>query len=586
MGALCARAILAGLLLALGAAPALAGAKLSRGNAAFTNTGVEPSASGSVSFDLAPKRPTRPWLLFRFAGLAPGASYELRALGVTEKAFVAGATGAAKLRLRKSALDFDVRDQALSVVRAGADVLTLSLTGSAAASGRTHAEKAKLARTSLAPKKAKGFATLRVERGSPRLTVQTRKLALGTYDVFVDGVARGTLTVKGRLRKGSLTLDPTTSPPLDFEAYGARIDVAAGAEVYLTGVLETPVRNVTLCGESRLATALLTQTGSGDGHAVLRRRADCERSLVVTLADVAEGDYDVLVGGVPRGVLTASLDPYTLRVTGRLAFEGEPDDAGELPLDFDPTGAPIAAVSGGDAWEGTLASGGASCDAERIDVALDPPTPGYASGLARFDQDADCEQELWLEVEDVAEGTCDVVVGGVTRGQFATAFDPVSGAVRGGLAFETLPEDPGEEALDFDPRGQLVELVVGGATVVRGSLAASGPTLHCSELERWAPLLPTGSPPALGSGRLRVDPNCRHVFRVEIANVPAGVYRLFVAGGLRGTFVAFDPGGGATGAIEFDTHDPTKPLLDFDPRGQRLEVLDASDTVVLTRIYP
>ena len=75
-----------------------------------------------------------------------------------------------------------------------------------------------------------------------------------------------------------------------------------------------------------------------------------------------------------------------------------------------------------------------------------------------------------VALDDVTPDTYDVFVGGVDVGDLA-AVDSGSGG-DGMLAFDTDPDDPGDQLLDFDPRGQLVEvrLQSDGSLVMSGSL--------------------------------------------------------------------------------------------------------------------
>ena len=54
-------------------------------------------------------------------------------------------------------------------------------------------------------------------------------------------------------------------------------------------------------------------------------------------------------------------------------------------------------------------------------------------------------------------GDYDIRVGGVHRGTFTTAN--VGGEVEGQIEFDSDPDEPGELLLDFDPSGQLTEIL-------------------------------------------------------------------------------------------------------------------------------
>ena len=76
-------------------------------------------------------------------------------------------------------------------------------------------------------------------------------------------------------------------------------------------------------------------------------------------------------------------------------------------------------------------------------------------------------------------------------------------------------------------------------------------------------------------------------FSVEIEDVPAGSYDLSVGGEIVGTLqAAVDFDGTVRGELEFrDPVEPGKILLDFDPRGKQIDVLEGG-TVVLETLFP
>jgi hypothetical protein len=88
-------------------------------------------------------------------------------------------------------------------------------------------------------------------------------------------------------------------------------------------------------------------------------------------------------------------------------------------------------------------------------------------------------------------------------------------------------------------------------------------------------------------GEARWDMNTHRVeFSVEIEDVPAGAYTLRVADQQVGVINAFAMHGEVYGRIQF--RDPQvygREPLDFEPRGQKLEVLQAG-TVVLEVEFP
>jgi hypothetical protein len=90
------------------------------------------------------------------------------------------------------------------------------------------------------------------------------------------------------------------------------------------------------------------------------------------------------------------------------------------------------------------------------------------------------------------------------------------------------------------------------------------------------------------SGDARLEPRMdRSDFSVEIEDVPVGPYDLRIGGSVVGTIeVQMFPDGSVEGELEFrDPVEPGKLPLDFDPRGQQIEVFEGS-TVILETLFP
>lgn len=79
----------------------------------------------------------------------------------------------------------------------------------------------------------------------------------------------------------------------------------------------------------------------------------------------------------------------------------------------------------------------------------------------------------------------------------------------------------------------------------------------------------------------------RTEFKVEVADVPVGMYSLLVGGVERGIIDVTETDDGTAGEIKFqDPADDEDDLpLDFDRRGETVEILDAG-TVIFTVEFP
>ena len=169
-----------------------------------------------------------------------------------------------------------------------------------------------------------------------------------------------------------------------------------------------------------------------------------------------------------------------------------------------------------------------------------------------------------------------LLVDGVKKARFRSE----SGEAK--LKYSTKPFDD-EKLLDFDPRASLVSIKDDSDSVLDTVFNSEGDS-NQSRIKEITALKPTAlAPGGKGEARYRREDG-RSRFKVEIEDVPMGDYDLYVAGILRGTIMV---GGKGEGEIEFDT-DPDEPgevLLDFDPRGQLIEVRQGG-TTYLSRTFP
>ena len=255
--------------------------------------------------------------------------------------------------------------------------------------------------------------------------------------------------------------------PLDFDPFGALVQVAQGSTIVLSGTMLAGAPGVSVCTPSE-ATTPLTNLGvdpDGSGDTRVRTMTDCDRDFQVEIEEVPVGAYEVMVGGVVRGTLTVvDVDGET---EGELEFDTDADEPGELPLDFDPVGQTVEVRQGATVFFSNVvgAPGGPGTCGEVLDEPdlTNVGPDGDADGKARFRQELDCDRDFRVEAEDLPVGDYEVVVGGIVRGTLTVA-DLGGGVFEGELELDNEPDQPGELLLDFDPRGLLVE-VRQGATV-------------------------------------------------------------------------------------------------------------------------
>ncbi len=411
-----------------------------------------------------------------------------------------------------------------------------------------------MANTGLTPA-ASGKARFQEAANRTDFSVEAEDLAVGDYIVRVDGTSRGTLnvhTVPGGT-EGELEFRSPVEPGkvlLDFDPRGKLVEIAQGTSVYLTttlgtgaGVTPPPGGNPPPAGNGLYELVVEPQGNDGaELHAKLVQRT--ERSdFSVELEDVPTGSYTLRVGGADQ----ATFDVITVPggTTGEVEFRN-PVEAGKEPLDFDPRGqlvealrggqvvisglfpnAPTGPVNGGGSGGGNddngddngddhgggsgggdddNGSGGGGDDhgggtggggddngggsggggdddngggsggggdddngnpggTPPVSIAITLTSTGAdrdANGTATYEQTGD-EKEFEVEIQDVDDGSYDLKIGGTSRGTLVTSRG------RAKLRF-AAPTRSDRLPLDFDPRGQRIEVSRDGTLYLQGTL--------------------------------------------------------------------------------------------------------------------
>jgi len=240
-------------------------------------------------------------------------------------------------------------------------------------------------------------------------------------------------------------------------------------------------------------------------------------------------------------------------------------------------------------------SGGISDDTpghgrpEELEVALEPAREGITGkGKAKFWQRPD-RSDFHVSAEDLPDAEYTIEVCGAPVGSLLV--ESGSGETR----FRS-PQTEGTEDLAFDPRNCLIELHDGAGAVL---------TTGDDVLSEKAHGQPGGGDHGGGNSEIEVGFDNTGViggasgeasfrekmnsveFEVEVEDLPAGPYSLIVDGDGKGTIEVVADGDDLRGKLRFS--DPQKEdrlLLDFDPRGEWIEVVDAADAVVLEVLFP
>ena len=484
-------AVAVGSLVLLSGVAARAGSEKSQISTRLDDTGTAPGAAGSVKVKFSEKKSG---LDLKVSGLEPETEYEVEVEGMPQASFTTKKSGKASVKFRSNAnakqepLDFDPRGKTLSISDGVDDVLDVSLDGDSLDDNSKLNEQTNIAVTSLAPG-AEVKASYRLKNGRRDFKIEAHGLAAGSYDVFVGGLLRGVLVTSGAKGSGEVEFrdpvgDDASKLPLDFDPTGQEITVAQGANIFATGPFLAQIPSVNVCTESDTEVALVAQPGApaGSGKAKLETGDDCKRAFEVELEDVPVGSYDLLVDGVLRGTIEVVTDAGGTR--GKIEFEGlgsGSDEIEELPLDFDPSTSMIEIADSGDPtvlFSGNMANGtppGPSACTEppsEIRVALfnDGTADPDAKGDARYRVRDDCSVDFRVEIEKLPAGEYDLIVNGFNRGTIAVSL--VNTDFQGEIEFRN-PVESGKILLEFDPRGQLVEVRQGATTFLSRNFPAS-----------------------------------------------------------------------------------------------------------------
>jgi hypothetical protein len=280
-------------------------------------------------------------------------------------------------------------------------------------------------------------------------------------------------------------------------------------------------------------------------------------------------------------------------------------------LGFDPRGKRIAVSDGNEDRLSAVVDGPGEPPWSHVleDAGIpasDPAEPGQVRGVYRTTPFG-C-RIFNLSLRGVAPGTYQVRVDGVLAGEIETdagrqaTLRLQSPAFPGGLCLD-LPgwgaggrsKSGASAPLDLEPRGARVEVVRDGEVLfagpMRARVAVPEETEVCSAVDIEVDLNPTHWFGAGDASMKSKDEACDHEFRVTARHLPVANYELWVAGSMVGTVPVRNWPGESRGEGHFDSvpDEPGELLLDFDPRGQPLEVrrpMTPPPAVYLEALFP
>lgn len=204
---------------------------------------------------------------------------------------------------------------------------------------------------------ADGDTRFRVKSDCDRdFQVEVEDLPAGSYEVLVGGVVRGTVNVVdlgAGVVQGEIEFDTDVDEPgevlLDFDPVGKLVEVRQGGTVYLSSTVGAGAPGS--CGFEDVEPDLVS-TGvdpDADGKARFRQETDCDRDFRVEVEDLAVGSYGLAVAGIVRGAIQV-VDTGAGDTEGELEFDSDPDEPGEILLDFDPRGKLVEVRQGGTVY--------------------------------------------------------------------------------------------------------------------------------------------------------------------------------------------------------------------------------------------
>jgi len=563
----------------------------------LTNTGADDDASGRVISKLGTKQSE---LLVQVARLAPSTAHEIEVGGIVEATFTTDKKGRATVKFKTSkpgkgpALDFDPRGKLLRVLAGDDSVLEASLSSVDEPAGAAMQERINL--SSVAGAAGKATAEYRLDKkGRRTFKVELQRAGAGPFELFVGGQKRGDFTtVRGISRiKFGAGGDDAGVLPLDFDPRGQVVDVVQAGTILFSSELAAQANGVNVSTPKLSASAIPATGAAGSGHAEAKLRIDdrARKHFSVEIEDVPAGTYDLLVDGVD--VADIVVQTIAGKTKGEVEFTSGDDDADELPLTFDPAGKTLTVSQGNTVFFGgpfnSTTGGGTGTPAPEPPSTLEESLASTgldsdAHAGAGYEVDDRGRHKFSVEVEDVPAGSYTLTVAGVVRGTIRAAAS--SGDVKGELEFESKVE-AGHRPLNFDPRGQLIE--ISSATgvffshLLGSGSSTGGGSATVTPFETTVPLLNAGvDGNATAFAQLKQKSTAKLSFEVEAEDLDLGSYDLLVGGTVRGTLTVVADGSGTRGQIEFESE---SGQLNFTVSGQEIAIQKAG-VVYFSRVFP
>lgn len=451
----------------------------------LTISGTDLDARGTVSGTFGTTRST---MTVTASKLDPSASCEFVVDGIVEGVGTSSRTGALTLRFRApnyrgyQRLDFDPRGKSMQLKVNGATVLSGVFSGNGEDPKTTVSELARL-KNMVSGSKSRASATYtRNSAGVATFSVAVTSAPIAPITLVVNGQPEAQPIVVGRTGSGVIRYRSSSSSsgflPLQDDPRGATIDLIQNGQSMFTGQMLPQAFGANLARRNAVILPIPAVTQPPVGFAKAKWSVDerARRKFSVELENAPVGGYDLLVNGVAQGII--SVVNFTNGTKGELEFSSSNDDSTELPLTFDPLGATIAIAQGGvtlfqSVYDPTTLSTRprAEPSSELEEFLGSTGIISFAKAEAKYEVDSSGRHRFKVEIEDVPVGTYSLRVGSVHRASIRAAL--INGRVEGEVEFRSVVE-PRKILLNFDPRGQLIEVISPEGAVLFTHLFGNG----------------------------------------------------------------------------------------------------------------
>jgi len=332
--------------------------------------------------------------------------------------------------------------------------------------------------------------------------------------------------------------------------------------------------------ESKIQVPLESLAGPPGARADLRSKLDVGGATLHLIARGLAGgaEYVVLADGIEQARFVAQANGHA-----NVMFDLLEADAASPRVPFDPRGRyltlhdGVADVMG--AWYSAPGEPARTKVKEWTDLAPEP-VAGEGHADARYDRRPNGKASFRVQMRGAPAGVYDVLVAGVPVGSIET-----NGSGGGRLDFRTQGKGKKTSVLDFDPRGQLLELEQAGALYFSGTMLAQIDGLNvCAPSEETVSLEPAAGEAGSGSATLAVEEDCSLELRAQMAGLSAGDHELRVDGA---PLLGFAADGSDSLVLDTDPDGGLESALGLDPSGGLLEVVRGSDAkAVLSATLP